>query len=121
MHFPRGRRGQQAHRDKDEQRQREARHDGVQAGVTGEDLPCAARRGVALEDAGDVFTQAEKSGGHIDLNMANVRSMDSAFVGLLLLLDQSLRERGLVLRLLRTPRAIRRILQLSGVQHLVLE
>jgi uncharacterized low-complexity protein len=35
----------------------------MQAGVTGEHLPGRARRGVALADAGDVFTQAAEHGG----------------------------------------------------------
>jgi N-acetylglucosaminyldiphosphoundecaprenol N-acetyl-beta-D-mannosaminyltransferase len=74
-----------------------------------------------LKPVRDVFSQAEQCGGHIDLNMAHVRSIDSAFIGLLLLLDQSLRERALTLRLVRTPHTIRRTLQLSGVQHLVVQ
>ena len=55
------------------------------------------------------------------LNLSQVRSIDSAFVGLLLLLEQSLASRQLSLRLSGTPTSIRRYLQRSGVQHLVIE
>jgi N-acetylglucosaminyldiphosphoundecaprenol N-acetyl-beta-D-mannosaminyltransferase len=74
-----------------------------------------------LQPVRDIFTRAEQSGGHVELNLAQVCSIDSAFVGLLLLLDQSMREGHRSLRLTHTPHTIRRYLQLSGVQHLVLE
>jgi N-acetylglucosaminyldiphosphoundecaprenol N-acetyl-beta-D-mannosaminyltransferase len=74
-----------------------------------------------LQPVRDVFTQCEHSGGNVALNMAHVHAIDSAFIGLLLLLDQSLRERRLSLRLTHTPKAIRRTLKFSGVQHLVIE
>jgi N-acetylglucosaminyldiphosphoundecaprenol N-acetyl-beta-D-mannosaminyltransferase len=74
-----------------------------------------------LQAVRDIFTRVEKSYGNVVLNMAQVRSVDSAFVGLLLLLEQSMAERHLSLRLTGTPASIRRYLHLSGVQHLVLE
>ncbi len=74
-----------------------------------------------LQPVRESFTRAEQSGGQVELDMAQVCSIDSAFVGLLLLLDQSLREGNSSLRLTHTPQSIRRYVQLSGVQHLVLE
>ena len=74
-----------------------------------------------LQPVRDVFTRCEHSGSNVALNMAHVRAIDSAFIGLLMLLDQSLRERRLSLRLTHTPKVIRRTLQFSGVQHLVIE
>jgi N-acetylglucosaminyldiphosphoundecaprenol N-acetyl-beta-D-mannosaminyltransferase len=68
-----------------------------------------------------IFTRVEQHYGNVVLHMAQVQSIDSAFVGLLLLLEQSLAERQLSLRLTHTPAAIRRTLRLSGVQHLVIE
>ena len=69
----------------------------------------------------DVFTRVEQGYSNVVLNMAEVRSIDSAFVGLLLLLEQALATRHLSLRLTATPKAIRRYLQLSSVSHLVVE
>jgi N-acetylglucosaminyldiphosphoundecaprenol N-acetyl-beta-D-mannosaminyltransferase len=74
-----------------------------------------------LQPVRDIFTRAEQSYGNVVLGMANVSSIDSAFIGLLLLLEQSLSERHLTLRLSDTPKGIRRYLQLSGVKHLVIE
>jgi N-acetylglucosaminyldiphosphoundecaprenol N-acetyl-beta-D-mannosaminyltransferase len=74
-----------------------------------------------LQPIRDIFTRVEQSYGNVVLNLAQVSSIDSAFVGLLLLLEQSLAERQLNLRLTHTPAAIRLYLQLSGVQHLVIE
>jgi N-acetylglucosaminyldiphosphoundecaprenol N-acetyl-beta-D-mannosaminyltransferase len=74
-----------------------------------------------LQAVRDIFTRIEQSYGNVVLNMAQVSSVDSAFVGLLLLLEQSMTERQLNLRLTRTPASIRRYLHLSGVPHLVLE
>jgi N-acetylglucosaminyldiphosphoundecaprenol N-acetyl-beta-D-mannosaminyltransferase len=74
-----------------------------------------------LQALRDLFTRLEQSGGHVVLNMAQVRHIDSAFVGLLLLIDQALTTRQLSLRLCATPKAIRRTLLLSGVTHLVVE
>ena len=69
----------------------------------------------------NIFTRAEQGYGDVVLNMVEVRSIDSAFVGLLLLLEQSLATRHLSLRLMATPKTIRRYLQLSSVSHLVVE
>jgi N-acetylglucosaminyldiphosphoundecaprenol N-acetyl-beta-D-mannosaminyltransferase len=74
-----------------------------------------------LQPLREIFTRAEQRYGNVVLNLAQVHSIDSAFIGLLLLLDQSLSERQLNLRLTGTPKAVRRTLQLSGVQHLVIE
>ena len=69
----------------------------------------------------EIFTTAEQGFGNVVLDMADVRSIDSAFVGLLLLLEQALATRHLSLRLSATPKSIRRYLQLSSVPHLVVE
>lgn len=69
----------------------------------------------------DIFTRAEQGNTDVVLNMARVRSIDSAFVGLLLLLAQALTTRKRGLRLSATPKSIRRYLQLSNVSHLVVE
>ena len=74
-----------------------------------------------LRPVRDIFTQIEHDNGNVVLNLSQVSSIDSAFVGLLLLLEQSLASRQLSLRLSGTPTSIRRYLQLSGVQHLVIE
>ena len=74
-----------------------------------------------LKPVRDTFTLAEQGCGNVVLNMASVRSIDSAFVGLLLLLEQSLATRHLSLRLTATPWIIKRYLQLSSVSHLVVE
>ncbi len=74
-----------------------------------------------LKSVRDIFTLAEQGYGDVVLNMAEVRSIDSAFVGLLLLLDQALSTRHQSLRLSATPKSIRRYLQLSSVPHLVVE
>jgi N-acetylglucosaminyldiphosphoundecaprenol N-acetyl-beta-D-mannosaminyltransferase len=73
-----------------------------------------------LQPVRDVFTQLEGRGGNVVLNLAQVRSIDSAFIGLLLLLEQALAARQCTLRLSATPQAIRRTLQLSCVTHLVI-
>jgi len=69
----------------------------------------------------EAFTRVAQGDGNVVLNMAAVASIDSAFVGLLLLLEQALasQQRGLSLR--ATPRSVRRTLRLSSVAHLVLE
>jgi N-acetylglucosaminyldiphosphoundecaprenol N-acetyl-beta-D-mannosaminyltransferase len=74
-----------------------------------------------LKPVREIFTQVEQGFGNVVLNMAGVRSIDSAFVGLLLLLEQSLAARHLSLRLTATPKAVRRTLRLSSVPHLVVE
>jgi N-acetylglucosaminyldiphosphoundecaprenol N-acetyl-beta-D-mannosaminyltransferase len=74
-----------------------------------------------LKPVRDIFTLAEQGYGNVVLNMAAVRSIDSAFVGLLLLLEQALATRQLNLRLSETPQAIRRYLRLSSVPHLEVE
>jgi N-acetylglucosaminyldiphosphoundecaprenol N-acetyl-beta-D-mannosaminyltransferase len=74
-----------------------------------------------LDPVRNLFTRAERGHDNVVLNMAGVRSINSAFVGLLLLFEQSLAARHLYLRLSATPKAIRRYLQLSSVSHLVVE
>lgn len=69
----------------------------------------------------DIFTHAKQSYGNVELDMAEVHSIDSAFVGLLLLLEQCLAMRHRSLCLTATPKHIRRYLQLSSVTHLVVE
>lgn len=67
-----------------------------------------------------VFASVESEFCSVVLDMARVRNIDSAFVALLLLLEQSLSSRQLHLRLTNTPKDIRRYLHLSSVSHLVL-
>jgi N-acetylglucosaminyldiphosphoundecaprenol N-acetyl-beta-D-mannosaminyltransferase len=74
-----------------------------------------------LNPVRDLFTQVEQGYLNVVLDMAGVRSIDSAFVGLLLLLEQALASHQLSLRLSATPKHIRRYLQLSSVPHLVVE
>jgi N-acetylglucosaminyldiphosphoundecaprenol N-acetyl-beta-D-mannosaminyltransferase len=74
-----------------------------------------------LQPIRKVFTQVEDNYQSVVLEMAGVRSIDSAFVALLLLLEQSLESRSLHLRLTGTPQAIRRYLHLSNVSHLMVE
>lgn len=69
----------------------------------------------------EIFTRVEQGHGNVVLNMAEVHSIDSGFLGLLLLLEQALSARQLHLRLTETPQPIRRYLRLSCVQHLVVE
>ena len=69
----------------------------------------------------DIFTRVEQGSSDVVLDMGEVRGIDSAFLGLLLLLEQSLSTRQLRLRLTATPRSIRRYLRLSSVLHLVVE
>jgi N-acetylglucosaminyldiphosphoundecaprenol N-acetyl-beta-D-mannosaminyltransferase len=73
-----------------------------------------------LQPVRDMFTRLEQRGGNVVLNLAQVRSIDSAFVGLLLLLEQALAARQCTLQLSATPQAIRHTLQLSCVSHLVI-
>jgi N-acetylglucosaminyldiphosphoundecaprenol N-acetyl-beta-D-mannosaminyltransferase len=74
-----------------------------------------------LDPVRAAFTQVEKDGVAVVLAMNEVRSINSAFVALLLLLEQSLSSRHLQLKLSGTPTVIRRYLQLSRVSHLVVE
>jgi N-acetylglucosaminyldiphosphoundecaprenol N-acetyl-beta-D-mannosaminyltransferase len=55
------------------------------------------------------------------LDMADVTSMDSAFIGLMLLLDEALTERGAQLRVINLNPRLRRLLRLHGVHHLALQ
>ncbi len=71
-----------------------------------------------LQPIRNAFTTAENACVSLVLNMANVHSIDSAFLGLLLLLDQSMSGRHLTLRLINTPKPIRNYLKLSNVLHL---
>jgi N-acetylglucosaminyldiphosphoundecaprenol N-acetyl-beta-D-mannosaminyltransferase len=73
-----------------------------------------------LQPVRDAFTRLEQDGLDSVLDMAGVHSIDSAFMGLLLLLDQSLRTRHRGLRLANTPKPVRRALRWSGIRHLVL-
>lgn len=69
----------------------------------------------------EIFTRVEQDASHLELDMKEAYSIDSAFVGLLLLLEQSLVSRGLTLKLKCAPPSIQRYLRLSCVQHIILE
>lgn len=64
------------------------------------------------------FTTADAAGKPVVLDLAATVHIDSAFVALLLLLDQSLRDRGLALQLRHVSTKLRLYLRWSGVQHL---
>jgi N-acetylglucosaminyldiphosphoundecaprenol N-acetyl-beta-D-mannosaminyltransferase len=82
---------------------------------------CGAWNTHNLQPVREIFTRAEQSGLPVVMNMSQVHSIDSAFVGLLLLLEQALSTHYLSLKLIGTPKTIRRYLQLSGVNHMVIE
>lgn len=73
-----------------------------------------------LQPIREAFTAAEQEYCQVVVNMEKVRHIDSAFLGLLLLLDQALTERDLTLRLINLPKTIQKYLQLSNVRHLYL-
>lgn len=64
------------------------------------------------------FTMVENAGVSLVLDMQEVHSIDSAFLGLLLLLDQSMSDRYLTLSLINVPKVILKYLKLSNVRHL---
>jgi anti-anti-sigma factor len=72
-----------------------------------------------LKPVRDVFTQIEQKNCDVVLDMLRTKSIDSAFIGLLLLLEQSLTARGLSLRLTGTSNVVGRYLRLSGASHIV--
>jgi N-acetylglucosaminyldiphosphoundecaprenol N-acetyl-beta-D-mannosaminyltransferase len=74
-----------------------------------------------LKPLRNAFTRIEQDSAMVVLNMAEVECIDSAFVGLLLLLDQSQRDRNLTVRLVGVTPSVRRYLKLSCVGHLVVE
>lgn len=55
------------------------------------------------------------------LDMADVTAMDSAFLGLTLLLDEALTQQGVQLRLINLNPRLLRLLRLHGVHHLALQ
>jgi N-acetylglucosaminyldiphosphoundecaprenol N-acetyl-beta-D-mannosaminyltransferase len=65
------------------------------------------------------FSRLIRSGGQVSIDMAEVSGIDSAFLGLLLLLEMSLVESGLTLRLNNLSARLRRQICLSGASHLV--
>jgi N-acetylglucosaminyldiphosphoundecaprenol N-acetyl-beta-D-mannosaminyltransferase len=67
------------------------------------------------------FERLLARGADATLDMADVSGMDSAFIGLVLLLDQALTERGAQLRLINLDARLRRLLRLHGVHHLALQ
>lgn len=71
-----------------------------------------------LQPVRDVFAQMDRSNCDVVLDMLRTKSIDSAFIGLLLLLEQSLSSRQLSLRLTGTSKEVRKYLRLSGVQHI---
>ena len=74
-----------------------------------------------LESIRRAFAAVEQEHSHVLLDMAKVHSIDSGFVGLLLLLEQALSDRCLTLRLTNTPKPVRKYLRLSNVHHLEVE
>jgi N-acetylglucosaminyldiphosphoundecaprenol N-acetyl-beta-D-mannosaminyltransferase len=71
-----------------------------------------------LQPIRNAFATAENMSASLVLDMAKLHSIDSAFLGLLLLLDQSMSDRHLTLRLINMPKPIRKYLKLSIVLHL---
>lgn len=66
-----------------------------------------------------LFARLLARGRKVTLDMAEVTGIDSAFIGLLLLLDQALVGRGTTLRLINLNVRLQRLLHLSGVNHLI--
>jgi len=64
------------------------------------------------------FTRLERLHQSVTIDMADVSAMDSAFIGLLLLMDVALEERGLDLRLTRVSSILTRQFHYSGASHL---
>jgi N-acetylglucosaminyldiphosphoundecaprenol N-acetyl-beta-D-mannosaminyltransferase len=77
-----------------------------------------ARNSAALRIS---LAQALKAGQRVEIDMAQLHSLDSACLALLLLLDQALRDAGLSLRLRQVPARVQRYLVLSCVHHLELD
>lgn len=73
-----------------------------------------------LDPVRRLFTQLSQQAQDVTLDMSDVTGMDSAFIGLLLLLDQALTSCGKTLRLVHVSPRQQRLLRLSGVHHLVL-
>lgn len=67
------------------------------------------------------FTQSLSQGRGVTIEMSGVTGIDSAFIGLLLVLDRALISRGTNLRLINLQPHLQRLLRLSGVNHLILE
>lgn len=67
-----------------------------------------------------LFTQLLKQAQDVTLDISDVTGMDSAFIGLLLLLDQALTSCEKTLKLAYVSPSQKRLLRLSGVHHLVL-
>jgi N-acetylglucosaminyldiphosphoundecaprenol N-acetyl-beta-D-mannosaminyltransferase len=65
------------------------------------------------------FSRLERLHGDIYLDLAEVSGIDSAFIGLLLLLEMALHQQGRSLRLARVSRSLVRQFRLSGASHLV--
>lgn len=65
------------------------------------------------------FARLERLHGDIRLDMAEVSGVDSAFIGLLLLLEMALHQQGRNLWLARVSRSLIRQFQLSGASHLL--
>ncbi|MEY4344354.1 MAG: hypothetical protein RL032_186 [Pseudomonadota bacterium] len=69
----------------------------------------------------DLLASVEQNFCSVVLNIAEIRRIDSAFVGPRLLFEQSLVTGQLILRLTSTPNVIRSYLQIFNVQRLVVE
>lgn len=77
-----------------------------------------------LDNLGPVrrlFARLLAQGREVTLDLSDVTGIDSAFIGLLLLLNQALVSRGTSLRLIHLNPRLQRLLRLSGVNHLVLK
>lgn len=71
-----------------------------------------------LAQVREVFRAAALAGRDVELDMSGVSYIDSAFVGLLMLLRGHLQRCGRRLRLAPAPRRVRRVLDLCGVRYL---
>ena len=71
-----------------------------------------------LKPVRDEFDWLLAQGKPVSLDMSDVTWMDSAFIGLLLLLDEALQGKGARLRLVNLSFKLRILLRLHGVRHL---
>jgi N-acetylglucosaminyldiphosphoundecaprenol N-acetyl-beta-D-mannosaminyltransferase len=65
-----------------------------------------------------LFTHLSEQMGPVQLDLSETTDADNAFMALLLLLDQSLCDKGSRLQLLRVPVRLRRLMLLNGLGHM---
>lgn len=92
----------------------------VQGGAPGCANLHGAWQGSNLRPLRQMATELYRQGGDVQLDLSDTTSVDSAFAGLMLLLDTALRDRGERLRLRRASPAVARLLRLNGLPTSVL-